>query len=117
MAKKTTHTTSEINFKVTLDEENIPEEIIWNATDSEFNEFKKCDSMNISIWDTNEHNTLSIALWTKKMVVEDMQLHFFQTLMTLAENFQKSTGNKKILEEMQKFCDKIADNLDPPPGK
>ncbi len=102
MPKKST---SEINFKFTLDEKNIPEAIEWIATDAQKKEVKDCKSVMISIWGREEKNTLTLNLWTKDMPMNEMYAHFFQTLVTLAESFQRATGNTAILEDMKQFCD------------
>jgi hypothetical protein len=47
--------TSEINFKVTLDENNIPLDIIWEANDA--GEKSSCKSLMITLWDAKENNT------------------------------------------------------------
>lgn len=47
--------TSEINFKVTLDENNIPLDIIWEANDA--GEKSSCKSVMITLWDAKENNT------------------------------------------------------------
>ena len=104
---------SKINFNVSLDEQQIPEKIMWNATDAEFKEEKECSSIMISVWDTNKKTTLSIDLWTKSMIVEDMHLHFFQTLISMSESFQRATGNKLAVPEMKKFCNELADKIVP----
>ena len=41
--------TSEIRFKIGLDEKNIPADIKWQATDSEYKELVDCKSIMISI--------------------------------------------------------------------
>ena len=47
--------TSEINFEVTLDENNIPLDIIWEANDA--GEKSSCKSVMITLWDAKEINT------------------------------------------------------------
>ena len=96
---------SEIKFSITLDDNDIPETIYWEATDMKETEKKKCKSIMVSIWDPDQKNTLRIDLWTKDMSVDEMHAQFFQTLVTMAESFEKATGNKEILKDMQEFCD------------
>ena len=108
---------TKINFNVSLDEKQIPEKIMWNATDAEFKEEKECSSIMVSVWDTQKKTTLSIDLWTKDMVVEDMHLHFFQTLISMSESFQRATGNQIAVAEMKKFCNELADKIVPEENK
>lgn len=97
---------NEIKFSISLDEKNIPETIFWEATDAKKKDIEKkqCKSIMVSIWDPVEKNTLRIDLWTKDMGVDEMHAQFFQTLVTMAESFQKATGNTEILKDMQEFC-------------
>ena len=60
---------SEINFKVTLDENHIPEKIEWDATDAGIEGLKEAKAMIISLWDATENNTLRFDLWTKDMML------------------------------------------------
>ena len=63
--------TTEINFKVTVDENNLPHSIKWDAPDS--GEKSECKSLMIALWDAKENNTLRIDLWTKDMMVDEMK--------------------------------------------
>jgi gliding motility-associated protein GldC len=61
--------TSEIKFKVELDENKVPEEISWTAKDGGIdNEASK--AIMISVWDSNKKDTLRMDLWTKEMPVD-----------------------------------------------
>lgn len=104
--------TAEINFKITLDENNVPLNIEWRATDSANKEIRPCKSVMISLWDPKEKNSLRIDLWTKDMQVDEMNIHFFQTLITMAETFEKATGNKEILADMKSFCNDFSRKVD-----
>lgn len=100
--------TSEIKFKIELDEKNVPSKIEWVATDSKNTEVKECRSMMISLWDPHEKNTLRIDLWTSEMRVDEMHIHFLQTLMTLSESYQRATGHPFVMEDMKGFCEELA---------
>lgn len=102
---------AEIKFKIFLDEKNLPETIEWFATDHETAEFKKCKSVMISLWDENTDNTLRIDLWTKSMMIEEMDKHFFQSLIAMSETYEKATKTNFIVEEMNNFCNKIAEKI------
>jgi gliding motility-associated protein GldC len=103
--------TSEIVFQVELDEKNIPEKIRWKATDQENNQLHECKSIMLSIWDAQEKNTLRIDLWTKDMRIDEMDQQFFQTLITMAETYQRATQNNFVLGEMKKFCNELAQKI------
>ncbi len=103
--------TTEIKFTVQLDEKNVPQSIVWNAADSGNKEDKDCKSIMITLWDTKVKNTMSIGLWTKDMMVDEMTTFFFQTLISFAENHENATGNKIAVAEIKKFCNDFSDKL------
>jgi gliding motility-associated protein GldC len=103
---------SEINFKVQLDENNIPETIHWEATDSGELGLKECKSLMISMWDKNESNTLRIDLWTKEMLVDEMKRFYHQILLSMADNFEKATGEDKMAGDMRDFSEYFAEKMD-----
>ena len=100
--------TSEIRFKIALDDRNIPHDIKWLATDSKHQELKDEKSMFISLWDPADKTTFNIHLWTKDMNTDEMHAQFFQTLMSLTESYQRATGNPYVAEEMKKFANELA---------
>ncbi len=100
--------TSEIRFKIGLDEKNVPLDIKWMATDSKNNELRDCKSIMISIWDVVQKETLKIDLWTNEMTTDEMHSHYFQTLLAMTESYAKATGNPHAVEEMKKFAQQLA---------
>lgn len=99
---------TEIVFNIELDDKNLPEKISWKATDGPQTEGQECKSMMISLWDAVENNTLRIDLWTKDFSVDQMHMHFFQSLMTMSESYARATQNPYAVEEMKKFCNDLA---------
>ena len=55
---------SEIKIVVSLDDENIPEKIEWDAEDSMSQGLSETKSISLSLWDEKKNNTLRIDLWT-----------------------------------------------------
>jgi len=106
MSKKKT---SEIKFSVTLDENNVPENIVWEALDGKEKSVSKAAF--ISIWDAKENNTLKIDLWTKDMNVDDMKRFFHQTLLSMSDTLQRATGEDKMAGDMKDFCHHFAEKL------
>jgi len=47
----------EIKFNITLGEDNMPERIVWTASDTD-DAGQECKSVMISMWDGEEKNTL-----------------------------------------------------------
>lgn len=102
--------TSEITFKIKLDDNNIPEKMEWKATDSQEG-FKETKSIMLSMWDQEDKNAMRIDLWTNDMRLDEMDAHFFQTLITMAESYQRATQSNIVMEEMQKFCESLANKI------
>jgi gliding motility-associated protein GldC len=99
----------EVKFNIQLDDQNMPEQIRWTATDGPQGAGEDAKSMMIALWDGEEKNTLSINLWTKDLQVDEMHTHFFQILLNLSDTYHRATQNPYVREEMQKFCMDLAD--------
>lgn len=95
---------SEIKFTVQLDENRMPEKISWHATEAGFAGEKSCKGLMISIFDEHEKNTLKIDLWTKEMMVEEMDRFFAETLMSMADTYSKATSNKEMTDSISEFA-------------
>ena len=94
--------TKEISFKVTVDENNLPNKIEWNTQGD--GSGGQCKSVMIALWDAKENNTLRIDLWTKEMMVDEMADFFYQTIMTMADTYERATKNKELVDDMKKFA-------------
>lgn len=64
---------SEINFKIQLDDQNIPENITWSATDNPNEGIEETKAILVATWDPYHKGTLTLPLWTKDMEVLDMK--------------------------------------------
>jgi gliding motility-associated protein GldC len=103
--------TSEIKFKVELDENKVPEEISWTAKDGGIdNEASK--AIMISVWESNKKDTLRMDLWTKEMPVDEMKQFYHQTLVSMADSFERATDDAKMGATMRDFCEYFAEKLD-----
>ena len=99
---------SEIKFTVTLDENKVPEKILWEATDSGFEGTRECKATMLTVWDGKENTTLRIDLWTKEMLVDDMKRFFYENMMTMAETYQRATNDAHMTREIKKFAEQFA---------
>lgn len=95
---------STISIDVVLDEQRVPENITWSATDSSAESAKKAKAMMLAFWDGADKTALRIDLWTKEMMVDEMADFFYQTLFTMADTFQRATQNQDLTDEMRKFA-------------
>lgn len=100
---------SEIRFNVTLDENNLPEKIDWSASDA--GEESTSKSVMIALWDAKENNTLRIDLWTKDMMVDEMKQFYHQCLLSMADTFERATGEAEVSKEMRAFAQNFAEKL------
>lgn len=103
--------TSEIKFTVDLDENRVPEKILWTAQDGGV-QLEEAKAMLLSIWDSNAKETLRIDLWTKDMPVDEMKIFFHQTLVAMADTFERATQDEKMSGTMRDFCDYFAEKLE-----
>jgi gliding motility-associated protein GldC len=88
--------TSELTFKVTVDENNLPLHIEWEAPGT--NEKSECKSLMVALWDAKENNTLRIDLWTKDMMVDEMKKFYHQNIMTLTDTYIRATGDTQTAD-------------------
>ena len=96
--------TSTITINVKLDDDRVPQEILWNASDSTAEAAQRAKAMMISFWDGADKSALRIDLWTKEMMVDEMADFFYQTYMTMADTFDRATQNTALTEEMKSFA-------------
>lgn len=103
---------SNINLTVELDEKNMPSKIEWEATDTNFKGRKECKAMMLSLWDKEEDSTLAIDLWTKDMLINEMNIFFLQTLKKMADTYLRSTSNNDISKFIRDFSDQFAEKIE-----
>ena len=99
-----------IKIVVELDENKIPEKIIWSAPDGGVNN-QISKAIFLSIWDHKNKESLSIDLWTKEMPVDEMNEFFYQSVITMGGAFQRATDNNKIKGVMDKFSELMKKEL------
>ena len=102
---------SEIKFNVELDENRVPEKLTWSAQDGGIDN-EEAKALLLSIWDSNAQETLRIDLWTKDMPVDEMKKFFHQTLVAMADTFQRATDDEKMADTMRDFCYYFAEKME-----
>lgn len=103
--------TSKITFTVALDENKIPEKISWTAEDGGINN-EPSKAIMLSVWDSKQKDTLRMDLWTKDMPIDEMKQFFHQTLLSMANSFERATNDDKMSDSMRDFCDYFAEKLE-----
>ncbi|WP_027078887.1 gliding motility protein GldC [Maribacter antarcticus] len=102
---------SEINLRVGLDDNRVPEKLSWSAQDGGIDN-EEAKAMLLSVWDSKKQESLKIDLWTKDMPVDEMKTFFHQTLVSLTETFMKATQDEKMTATMKDFCDYFAEKME-----
>ena len=103
--------TSEIKFQIELDQNRVPEKIMWTAEDGGV-ALEETKAILLSVWDSKSQETLRIDLWTKEMPVVEMKLFLHQTLIAMTDTFNRATGDEKMTDTMKDFCDYFAEKLE-----
>jgi gliding motility-associated protein GldC len=95
---------STITIQVKLDEDRIPKQIEWNATGTTTQETQQAKAFMLAFWDGLEKTALRVDLWTKDMMVDEMADFFYQTLVTMADTYNRATHHEDLTNEMKEFA-------------
>lgn len=101
--------TSEIQLKVYLDENNLPQNITWMASDSEMKTPDNCKAFMLSLFDEKSMETLRIDLWTKEMRQDEMDKFFFETFMTMSDTYLRANQNEEMNKYIKDFAFKFGE--------
>ncbi|WGH27233.1 MAG: gliding motility protein GldC [Candidatus Bostrichicola ureolyticus] len=103
MIKKET----DIKINISLDENNIPEIINWTAQDGNIIK-EPCHAFVLSLWNFKKKDSYRIDLWTKEMLLKDMNIFFYQIFVSMADTYKRATSNDNIAIEIYNFGQKFA---------
>ena len=95
---------STITIDVVLDKDKVPEQINWRASDSTADTSQKSRAMMLSFWDGADKTAMRIDLWTKDMMVDEIADFFYQTIVTMADTFNRATQNAELVNDMKTFA-------------
>lgn len=96
--------TSTIVIDVNLNEDKMPQQISWRATDSTADMEQQAKAVMLSMWDGADKSALRIDLWTKEMMVDEMADFFYQTLMSMADTYNRATKHIELANDMKTFA-------------
>src|SRR6188474_928796 len=96
--------TSTITVDVQLNDDRVPEAILWKASDSTIENAQRAKAMMLAFWDGAEKTALRIDLWTKDMMVDEMTDFFYQSFMTMADSYNSATQHEEMIKSMKKFA-------------
>ena len=101
---------SEIKYTITLNDKKVHEKIEWSASDIQ-EQTTADNAVMIALWDAKEKNTLRIDLWTKNMMKGDMKKFYHQSLLFMADNFERATGDVEASQAMRNFAQKLGEKM------
>jgi len=103
--------TAEIKVTIDLDGDNLPSRIEWQASESAEDGPVPCQSVMLSLWDSDKKTTAAIDLWTKDTTIDDMNLHFYQLFHKMADTYMRATKNSEVAELIHEFGDGFGKTL------
>ena len=95
---------SQINVQIELAEDKMPEAIQWTAPDGGVPEWQNAKAMLLGLWDGEAKEALRIDLWTGKMMVDEMNDFFYQTLFGMGDTYLRATNNPALAAEIREFA-------------
>lgn len=102
---------SEIKFVVELDQDNIPEKIMWDADEKDQQGLTETKSISLSLWDQENKSTMRIDLWSKDMPMDEMKRFYIDCLGGLSQSILSATGDEFMSSEISALCDKLVDHI------
>ena len=103
---------SNINVVVHLDEQKIPQNIQWSASDSTATEAQDARAMMLTFWDPSDKTALRIDLWTNELEVGEMKRFCIESVGGMAETILGATGDKVMRDLMIDCVTKMAKHLE-----
>ncbi|MCC2590870.1 gliding motility protein GldC [Chryseobacterium sp. MFBS3-17] len=98
---------TQITIDVELDENHVPETMMWNAQDGGV-EKQPTKATMISVWDDAAMEALRIDLWTKDMPVDQMKMFIHQILISLGNTYERATGEEDVAAWMEEMAEEFA---------
>ena len=98
---------SRLEFDIELDVNQVPEKITMDSSDSQVE--LEIKSLMVSAWDSKKRESLTVDLWTKDMMINDMYIMYHQTLHSMASSLERSTGHNKLADALRDYCDFFAE--------
>ena len=101
---------SKIEIEISTNENNLPEKMTWTAKDGGV-ENAEAKALILSLWNEKDAAAMRVDLWNKDMTVDEMKKFMHQTLLTMADTFERATGEKNMAEDLRDYCHHFADKM------
>src|SRR5690625_1809211 len=98
---------TEISIEVELDENHVPEKMVWNAQDGGIRD-QETKAVLLSVWDDKNKEALRLDLWTKEMPMDDMKQFFHQIFISMADSYKRATSEDETANEIIEFAENFA---------
>lgn len=95
---------SKITINVSLDDKKVPKSIGWQASESTADAPRSAKAMILAFWDGTDKTAMRVDLWTKEMMVDEMADFFYQTMITMADSYERATHQKELVDDMKNFA-------------
>ena len=99
---------TEIKLAISLDKDNVPSQITWDATDKPDDAQSATKAFALSIWEADNNNTLRIDLWTDQMMMGEMRRFFLQSVAGFAQTLLNATGDEATYNDTKDLCERLA---------
>ncbi len=109
--KPNSNRTAEIKLIVDLDDDDLPTRIEWQASEGQEDGPVSCQSMMLSVWDSENQTTAAIDLWIKDTTIDDMNLYFYQVIHKMADTYLRATKNVDMANSIHEFGEEFGENL------
>lgn len=106
--------TATIHFEVTTDENRIPSEIRWSASDAGI-EGAVTGAIALRVWDGQQ--ALAIDLWDRQMSTDQMKTFVVQSMMTLADTLERATQDQPAAGAIRRFTQELAERIGVSPSQ
>lgn len=103
---------SEIKITVQLDDDRVPEQLFWEATESGIANATPTKAMTLSVWDSAQKGTLRIDLWTKDMPIDEMKQFYIDTIGGLGQSLKGATNDEVMFQKIAKLCNELMKDLE-----
>ena len=103
--------TAEIKLTVDLDSADLPTRIEWQASEGQEDGPISCESMMLSVWDSEKKTLAAIDLWVKDTSIEDLNIYFYQVIHKMADTYLRATKNQEVATSIHKFGEEFGEKL------